>query len=352
MLILEIATVLILVIIMSYFNAIETAYSSVDLTKLNFNDINDKKKLTRLKVIIKKKGFFISAIKSLITFCELWLSALIVEIVAMPLYRKLIVDMKIHSSILYIIKYVIILVVTILLSYSLYIFATTIPKTIAIKKKDKIIKDNINAVYIIPYIFAPISKVMIFTEKVILLLFKVKRKEEISYKDSEMKETVEVSKELGIISKKDSLVISNYLKLDELTAEDIMIPIENATMIDINSSKNEIKDTIINYGYTRIPVYDNDKRKIIGIINTKNVLKSILSHEKISTTTYLKDCMKISPGKRIDLLFGEMLKQKEHMAIVIKEKDIAIGIVTMEDIFEEIGGGNIEDDFEKYKMHE
>ncbi len=344
MLTLEVITSIILVMVMIYFNAIQIAYLSIDLNKIDMDSIKDKKKVKKLKIINNKSGFFTSSIRSLITFCSLWLSALIVEIVAMPLYRKLNISM-ISTS--YIVKYFIILIVTLILTYALYVFAETIPKTIAIKNKNKIIKSNIDIMYIVPYIFSPFNKIMVLTEKVIMAIFNVRPKEKISYKDSEMKETVEVSTQMGILSKQDGSVISNYLRLDEMTAQDIMIPVESVIMIDIESSKNDIKEAILKYGYTRIPVYNKDRRDIIGIINTKNILKGMLSNEKLQPKSHLKDCMKVSPGKRLDLLFSEMKKQKEHMAIVVKEKGIALGIVTMEDIIEEIVG-NIEDDFEKY----
>ncbi len=344
MIYLEILTSIFLVIIMGYMSAIGTAYLSINEKKLKLSDIKNVNELKRLKEILKNRSTFISSIKSGISFCSLWISALIVEIVAMPIYRNIKID---FDGTAYLLKYFIILVSTILLAYTLYIIAETVPKSIAIKKKDKIVLSTVNFIYFTSKIFSPITKFMRMTENVIMRIFDVDRKEKISYKDSEMKKTVEISQNKGVISKQDSTIISNFLKLDEMTVEDIMIDIENVVMLDINSSKEEIKRKIINYGYTRMPVYDSDIRKVVGIINIKNILKSMISNRKIITKKHVNPCFNVSSGRRLDLLFNEMKKNKEHMAIIVKE-DIAIGIVTMEDIIEQIVG-SIEDDYEKYK---
>ena len=346
MIYLEIITSIFLVYIMAYMSAIGTAYLAANEKKLEFNDIKkDTKKYKRLKEILKNPSSFISSIKSGAGFCSLWLGALVVEIFAAPIYRKMNIGFETGA---YLVKYIIILIVVLITAYILYIIAETVPKSIAIKNRDKIVLSTANFVYVTSKIFSPIAKFMKATESVIMRVFNIGRKEKISYKDSEMEEAVEIGQEMGTLSKQDGKIISNFLHLDEMTVEDIMLDIENVVMLDINSSKEEIKNKILGYGYTRMPVYDGDIRKVVGTINVKNILKSILLNEKISTEKHVKPCMMVSSGRRLDLLFNEMKKCKEHMAIVIKEKDIAIGIVTMEDIIEQIVG-SIEDDYEKYK---
>lgn len=248
----------------------------------------------------------------------------------------------------YFIKYIIILATVLLLTYFIYVFAEIIPKTFAIKNKKQIVVSTVNLVYGISVLFAPVTYFLKVTESVIMRVFNVERKERISYKDTEIKEAVEIGEEMGVLSKQESKVISNYLRLDEMTVKDIMVNIENVVALDLKSSKEKIKETILNYGYTRIPVCDGDVKNIVGVINIKNVLKSMLESKSLTTEKYVKPCMVVPSGKRLDLLFNEMKNNKEHMAIVVKEKNIAIGIVTMEDIIEEIVG-SIEDDYEKYK---
>lgn len=346
MIYLEIITSILLIYIMGYMSAIETAYLSLNDKKLKLDNLkNDDRKLKRLKEILKNPSSFISSIKSGIAFCSLWLGALVVEIVAMPLFRK--VDVELEPT-AYLVKYFLVLATIVVLSYVIYIIAEKVPKTIAIKKREKIVFVTVNFVYVFSKIFKPITKFMRATESVIMRIYDVDRKEKISYKDSEIKEAIEVGQDLGIISKNESSVITNFIRLDEMTAEDIMIDIEKATMVDINSSKDEIKQKMLDSGYTRLPVYDKDIRNVVGVLNVKNVLRSMLSKEKLPAAKHVKPCMYISSGKRLDLLFNEMKKCKEQLVIVVKEKDIAIGIVTMEDIIEQIVG-NIEDDFEKYK---
>lgn len=348
MIYLEIATSVVIFIFMAYMSAIGTAYLSIKEKDIDLEEIIDKNKLKKLKYIFKNSSLFVSSVKSGISFLSLWLGALIVEIVANPIYKS--VELK-YKSTLYIFKYIVILLTAVILAYFLYIFAEIIPKSFAIKNKKKIVLKTINFVYIIAKVFSPVNKFAKKTEHIIMKISNIERKNKIAYKDAEVKETVEIAKEQGTLSKKDSLIISNFLKLDEMTVKDIMINLEDVALININSPKIEIKDKIINSIYTRIPVYDEDIRNVVGIINIKHVLKNILkvkSTKEFSTKKIVQPCMYVSSGKRLDLLFAEMKNNKEHMAIVVKEKNMAIGIVTMEDILEEIVG-NIEDDFEKYK---
>lgn len=346
MIYLEIVTSVFLVFVMAYMSAIETAYLAINEKNIKYDKLkNDEKKLKRLKEIIKNPSSFISSIKSGIAFCSLWLGALAVEIIPMPIFKNINFEMEPTA---YLVKYILVLITIILLSYCIYVITEATPKSIAIKKKEKIVLVTVNFVYVFSKIFKPITKFMKATESLVMRIFDVDRKEKIAYKDSEIKEAIEVGHDLGIISKQESSVISNYIHLDEMTVEDIMIDIEKTSMIDINSSKEDIKKKILDSGYTRLPVYDEDIRKVVGILNVKNVLRSMLANEKLPTAKHVRPCMLVSSGKRLDLLFNEMKKQREHMAIVVKEKDIAIGIVTMEDIIEQIVG-SIEDDFEKYK---
>ena len=346
MIYLEIVTSIFLVIVMGYMSAIGTAYLATDEKKLELDSIrNDTKKVKRLKEILKNPSSFISSMKSGVGFCSLWLGALVVEIFAAPIYNSWNINFQTTA---YLYKYFLILVTILLISYLLYIIADTVPKAIAIKKKEKIVLKTVNFVYFTSKYFSPITRFLKGTESVIMRIFDIDRKERIAYNDSEIKEAVEVGQEKGVISKNEGRIISNFIHLDEMTVEDIMLDIEKVAMIDINSSKEEIKNKILEYGYTRMPVYDSDIRKVVGIINVKNVLKSMLANEKLSAEKYVKPCINVSSGKRLDLLFSEMKNYKEHMAIVVKERDIAIGIVTMEDIIEQIVG-SIEDDYEKYK---
>ncbi len=347
MIYLEITTLIILFLVMIYMSAISTAYLATSKDELSFNEVKDKEKIKKLRYILKNSSVLVSSVTSGVSFLNLWIGALIVEIVAVPIYR----DFRFNFlGTNYFLKYVVILVTVIMFTYVLYIFADVMPKAYAIKNRKNIVLSNINFLYYVSKFFSPITKITSKTEELIMRLFKIDRKAKIEYNDSEVRESVEIAKEQGNLSKYESEVLVKFLKLDKMVAKDVMRNIEEVTVLDLNSNKEQIKNVILNYGYTRIPICDKDKRNIVGIVNVKNVLKNMLqerSGSKLDVTKYVKPCMKISAGKRIDLLFNEMKNNKEHIVIVTKEKNIAIGIITMEDIFE-VMVGNIEDDFEKY----
>ena len=181
-----------------------------------------------------------------------------------------------------------------------------------------------------------------------LKMFKIKEEEFNNYGESELVEALELASETKIVSMQDHEAIKKLIRLDTLLAEDIMTDITEATKIDINAGKEEIRKIIVESRYSRIPVYETDVRNIVGILNTKRVLENILTKENSSLKSLVKPCLMVTGGRRLDLLFEDMKKQKEHMAVVAKEQNIAIGIVTMEDILEEVMG-EIEDDFEKHE---
>lgn len=351
MIYLEIITLVVLFIVMVYMSAISTAYLAIEKEELALNKIKDKGKIKKLKYILKNSSILVSSVTSSVSFVNLWLGALIVEIIAAPIYRDF---SFVFVGTNYIFKYIVILVTTVIFTYLLYIFADVMPKAYAIKHRKKIVVSSINFLYFVSKVFSPISKIISKTENFVMRVFDVDRKQKIEYSDSEVRQVIEIAKEQGNLSKYESEILSNFLKLDKVTANDIMKKIDDVVVLDVSSSKDEIKETILNYGYTRIPICDKDKRNIVGVINVKNVLKNMLeikSTKKLDTNKYIKPCIKVPAGKRIDLLFNEMKKNKEHIAIVTKEKDVAIGIITMEDIIEFMVG-DIEDDFEKYSKLE
>ncbi len=340
---LEIITSIIIFIIMACMNAISTAYLSISEKDFDFNEIKNKNKVKNIKLFLKNSSSFIYSIEFGLAFLDLWLGAVIVEIIANPIYKNI---NTLLQGTAYFVKYIVIMITVLVLSYVLYVFAEIIPKTFAIKNKKKIVLHTANFVHMISIIFKPLKYFLNSTENVIMRIFNVERKKIISYKNSEIKGIVQVGKEKGVISNQESEILSNYLKIDEITAKDIMIDIKDVEAININSTGEEIKE-IIKQGHTRIPVFDIDGKNIIGIINVKNLLQNMIDNKTFSLDKIIKPCIKVSSGKRLDLLFNEMKNNKEHLAIV-ENKNVVIGIVTMEDILEEIVG-NIEDDYEKYK---
>lgn len=351
MIYLEIVTSILVIFLIIYLSNISTVINILDENKSKelldkyLKKSKDEKRYTKIKKILNNPTEFIASIKSAINFLNVWLSCMVIEIFATTIYKKLNI-LNVSSG--YAVKYLLILITVVILTYFMYIFGELMPKIYAIKKKNKVSVQTLSDIYLLYYIFHPIAKMMNRLEKTLMKLMKVNRKDEIMYNDSEIKQAVEIGKEKGNLSKKDRDIISNFLKLDITTAKEIMKKIEDTDMIDISFSKEKIKEVILASGRSRIPVCDGDIRNIIGVINTKKLLQSMLKKERPNIKEIMKPCMYVPTGKRTDLLLSEMQTHKEHMAIVVEGKSAAVGIVTMEDIIEEMFG-EIKDDFEKYE---
>lgn len=345
MIYLETITSIILIFLMSYLSCAKTAFIATNCKEIKKNLKENKKKLEKYKVVEQKQSLVIACIKSCMAFFSMWFSALVVEIVAMPMYRNMNIVWLRYE---YTVKYLLILATVIIITYIMYIFVDTIPKAFAIKIKNKVVIFAIEDMYLLLKLLRPVNSLSSKTEEIIMNIFKIKKEQKIEYNDIEMKELVEMAKEGGSIDEGEEKILEGYIDLDLRKARDIMIDIEKVCMIDLNSSKEEIEKKILGSGYSRLPVCDGESRNIIGVLNTKKVLNSTLVKNTFNLDSVIKQCLYVPEGKRLDLLFSEMRKQKQHMAIVVKEKNIALGIITMEDIIEQFVG-DIEDEKDQEK---
>lgn len=172
-----------------------------------------------------------------------------------------------------------------------------------------------------------------------------RKKREQTFTETEIKTILDASHKDGEIELEEREMIYNVFDFSDSLAKDIMVPRVDMTAIDVNATYNELLDCFKSSMYTRIPVYKDDTDNIIGLINIKDVLL-IPQKNSFKITDILRNAYFTYEYKKTADLLMEMQKNAESMAIVLNEYGAAEGIITLEDLLEEIVG-EIHDEFDE-----
>lgn len=236
-------------------------------------------------------------------------------------------------------------ILTILLIFSiLLIFNEFIPKLYASSHPTKFIRSNVNFTYRITKFFEPLAQIMVSLTKAISGN-SILRKHEISM--DELTKALEItSNEIDHHKEKDML--EGIIRFKDKVADDILIDRYDVIALDITTPFKDVIDFIIEAGYSRIPVYEADTDSIKGILYVKDLLPHLNKNGSFNWQSLIRQAYFVPGTKRIDDLLEEFRTNKNHMAIVVDEYGGTTGIVTMEDILEEIVG-DISDEYDEEK---
>lgn len=190
----------------------------------------------------------------------------------------------------------------------------------------------------------------LFSSLIKKLSGKGKRDEDVT--EEEIMDMVNEGHEQGVLKENEAEMINNIFEFGEKEAQDIMVHRKSIVAIDCNSSIEEAFELIMNESFSRYPVYDGDIDNIIGVLHIRDLVKVYVKEEfrqkKLSDVNdkVMFDVYCIPETRNISLLFKEMQSRKVHIAVVVDEYGQTAGIVTMEDILEEIVG-NILDEYDE-----
>ena len=327
-------SILILLMLSAFFSGSETALTASTRSRLTGLNIKGKKNAQIAINLLNNKESLIGAIL---------LGNNLVNILASSLATSLLIKMFGDSGVAYAVLIMTVLIV---------IFAEILPKSYAISNSEKMAL--IISPIIRPFVFflSPITWVM---EKIVHGIFSIfgmnyiKNSRSISVQD-EIRGTVDLHHKEGRLYKFDKDMVKGILDLSDIGIEDVMVHRSNMFTVNINDNANSIIDTVINSPHTRIPVWQNDIENIIGIIHAKNLLRLIstkkganISNEDIKKTllqpwfvpetTTLKEQLQMHLTKRTKL------------AIIVDEYGALMGMISLEDIIEEIVG-DISDEYD------
>lgn len=225
------------------------------------------------------------------------------------------------------------------------IFGEVIPKSFATKNSEELSLLAARPVQFTVFVLSPIVKIFTILTDTIFRLIGQKATHYPFVSEDELRMLMDLGAEEGVIEEEEKEMIQSVFEFGDTTVKEVMTPRTDIRRIDVNTSFNDILDFVIRTGHSRIPVYENSIDNIIGILYAKDLFESISDEGKFNTRKSLRPAYFVPGTKKLTDLFKEMRARKMHFAIVLDEYGGTAGIVTLEDILEEIVG-EISDEYD------
>ena len=325
--ILKFLIIIVLLILSAFFSSSETALTTVSRMRiLSLAEEGNSSAVTLLKVIDNKEKM-LSAIL---------IGNNIVNISVSSFTTILVTDLFGNYAVS---------IATAILTVLVLIFGEITPKTLATISNEKLALRFASVVYWLMYILTPVIFLINKLSSLVMKLFRIDKSEKKStYTENELKTIVNVSHAEGVIEADEREMLQNIFEFGDRQAKDIMIPRLDVCMIDVDSTYEEIMNVFQANRYTRIPVYENTTDNVIGIINIKDLL--LYRHgESFNIRNYLRQPYFTYEYKGLSDLLLEMKKASVNITIVLDEYGAASGLLTLEDLIEEIVG-DIRDEYD------
>ncbi len=228
---------------------------------------------------------------------------------------------------------------SIVITFLILIFIVLVPKAIAYRYSDYIGKKSIKIILLLSGSLKYITGSITFLSNLILLPFKEKINfSEERPSEDEILDIISDGVKSGTIDEADKQIIENIFEFNDLKADEVMIPRTEMVAINIADDDQSNIDSIIKSGHTLVPVYENSLDNIIGVLHTKDVMKSLIEGKNILLRNLIRPIYFVPETKLISEILRDMQKQGERVAIVTDEYGGTEGVITMEDILEEIIG--------------
>ena len=349
---LSIPILIILTAINAFFAAAEIAVISLSETKLKKQAEEGDRKAKKLLTLMQAPDSFLSAIQIAITLAGFLNAAFAADSFADPLVNWLVNDLHFTVLPVGVLNTIMVIVVTILLSYFTLVLGELVPKRVAMKKTEGVARATVGVVWAVATVFRPIIWLLSKSTNGVLRLMHIDPKadeEEVS--EDEIRMMVDLGEERGAIQSNEKELIDNIFEFNNTTAEDVMVHRTDMVMIWVDDTPEEILHTIQESGMSRFPVYEEDADDIVGILNTRDYLLNAQLTAPKPLRELLRSAYFVPESVRTDILFRDMQSKKVHLAIVVDEYGGTSGLVTMEDLLEEIVG-NIYDEFDPQEEKE
>lgn len=324
----QILSLLILLLLSGYFSSAETAYTAANELGLKEEAENGKKQAVIALKLLDNKSKLLSAILIFNNIVNLSASALTTTIA-----------MKYLGS-------AYIALATGILTFILLIVGEITPKTIATVKSETIALRYASVLYLVVKLLTPVIFIVDKLSRAFLKLFNVDpdaaREAMTEY---ELRSIVAASHEDGVIETEERQMIDNVVDFGDSCAKDVMIPRVEMCSVSIESTFNELKEVFFDKKYTRIPVYDETPDNIVGVLNMKDLL-FYQNYDGFNIRSIMREPNFTFEYKKTSDLLMEMRENTIPMIFVLDEYGATVGLVTLEDLLEEIVG-EIRDEYDE-----
>ena len=337
---------LVLIMLNAYFAATEIAVISLNENILRRQAEDGDKKAARLLKIVETPTRFLSTIQIGITLAGFLGSAFAADNFASRIRDWAVVKWQLDASAAAAVNTLAVVLITIILSFFTLVLGELVPKRVAMQKAEQVARFTCGVVSGLAAVMRPLIWLLtVSTNGVLRLLHIDPNAEEDQVSEEEIRMMVDIGEEKGAIESGEKEMIENIFEFNNMTAEEVMIHRTDVVMLWARDSDEEIVRTIRETGLTRFPVYEEDADDIVGILNTRTYLLNARESQPRPLRELLTPAYFVPESVRTDALFRDMQAKKIHMAIVVDEYGGTSGIITMEDLLEEIVG-NIYDEFD------
>ena len=343
----QILILVILICFNAFFAASEIAFISLNDAKIEKQAKDGNKKAKQIQKMLKNPSKFLATIQIGITLAGFLSSAFASDAFAGMLAPVLNEWMPFISIATW--QNISIVIITIILSFFTLVFGELVPKRLAMKYYEKISFATIGVIKGISVVTAPFVKLLTWSTNLVSKIFGVGEQEEEIVTEEEIKMMVNQGEEKGSIEENEKELINNVFEFNDIIASEIMTYRTDIYAIEINEDVYEILDEIDEYKYSRIPVYEETIDDIKGILFLKDILKLVSTRKEFKIADIMRDAYFVPESKPIDEIFEELQANKMQMAIVVDEYGGTAGLLTMEDILEELVG-NIFDEYDDVEV--
>ncbi|WP_333646650.1 hemolysin family protein [Lacrimispora sp.] len=326
----------------AFFAGSEMAVVSVNKNRIRMLADGGNKKAALIQKLSEDSTGFLSTIQVAITFAGFFSSASAATGISQVLGGKL------ESLGLPYSRSLAMVIVTFILSYFNLVFGELVPKRIALQKAERFSLFAVGPIYFISKIMAPFIKFLSLSTNGVLKLLGMKTanlEEEVS--EEEIRSMLQTGRESGVFNQIEEDMITSIFLFDDKRAREIMTPRQDMVAVDINKPMDLVLNEILDSRHSRIPVYEDEIDNIIGILFMKDFIIEMNKKDQseVDIHAIMQKPYFIPENKKTDDLFLDMQKNKTKMAILVDEYGGVAGLITMEDLIEEIVG-DIHDEYD------
>ena len=344
----EIIFLMLLIVLNAFFAASEIALISLNDNRIRLMAENGNKKAKLLKNLLGQPSRFLATIQIGITLAGFLASAFAAEsfsgrfVELIKLTGAPIPDVWLRN--------ISVVIITIILSYFTLVLGELVPKRLAMKKAESIAMFVVGPLNFLLVVTSPFVKLLTLSTNFFVRLFGVDPNEEDeNVTEEEIRMMVDVGEEKGTIHETEKEMINNIFEFNNKTVSDIMTHRTDIAALPIGASLSEVTSFFDEEKYSRIPVYEDNIDNIIGVMHSKYLIQ-FLTEDSNKENFNLKEIVRqpyfVPASKKTDELFKELQRNNTHLAIIIDEYGGTAGIVTLEDLIEEIVGNIFDEDDE------
>ncbi len=339
------------ILVNAIFAGLEMAMVSLSPTKLKMLEEEGDRTAIKLLKMLENPAGFLSAIQIAITLSGFLGSAFAADSLSEPL-TDWIISLGVDSIPYSTLNSISVVFITIILTVVTIIFGELVPKRVAQQKSYEMARIFLKLLQAISTIFKPVIWITSGSTNLILKLLHLKTSsEDDAVSEAEIRMMVESGGDSGTIEEDEKEMIQNIFEFNDINVSEIMTRIGDVNYFSVDDDDETILATIKESGNSRYPVYEEDVNNIIGILNARDFLLNINEGKKKTVREMLRSAYFVPETIKADQLFSDMQKKKVHIAIVIDEYGETRGIITLEDLLEEIVG-NIYDEFDEAEAPE